>query len=69
MVDMSHRGPGGAARQAASLRREGVTVGLGSLGELTVDLAAYGWFPEVLPSEGAEGEASESEEEERRGWL
>lgn len=63
MVDMSHRGPGGATRhQAACLRREGVAVGTGHLGELTVDLGAYGWFPDVLPSEGAG--ASESEEEE-----
>ena len=63
MVDKSHRGPGGALRQAAFLRREGVIVGLGSLGELTVDLDAYGWFPDFLPSE--EAEASESEEEDR----
>ena len=62
---MSHRGPGGAARQAAFLRSEGVTVGIGHLGELTVDLGVYGWFPEFLPSEGAE--ASESEQEEGRG--
>ena len=62
---MSHRGPGGATRQAAFLRREGVTVELGTLGELTVDLKAHGWFPDVLPSEGAE--ASESDEEERSG--
>lgn len=61
MVDMSHRGPGGATRQAEFLRREGVTVGTGTLGELTVDLDAYGWFPDILPSEGAE--ANESEEE------
>ena len=60
---MSHRGPGGATRQAVFLRGEGVTVGSGSLGELTVDLEAYGWFPDFLPSERAE--ASESEEEER----
>ena len=61
MVDMSHRGPGEAMRQADFLRREGVTVGTGSLGELTVDLDAYGWFPEFLPSEG--DEANESEED------
>ena len=67
MVDMSHRGPGGATRQAVSLRREGVTVAVGALGELTVDLGAYGWFPEFLPSEGVEAEASEPEDEECRG--
>lgn len=61
MADTSYRGPGGALRQAASLRREGVTVGTGHLGELSVDLGAYGWFPELLPSD--EAEASESEEE------
>ena len=66
MVDMGHRGPGGATRQAAFLRREGVTVGVGTLGELTVDLGAYGWFPDSLPSEGAEAGTSESDEEERR---
>ena len=33
------RGPGGAARQAAALRREGVTVDTGPLGELTVEVA------------------------------
>ena len=59
MTDTSHRGPGGALRQAASLRGEGVTVGTGHLGELTVDLGVYGWFPDSLPSDGAE--ASELE--------
>lgn len=43
------RGASGAARQADVLRGEGVDVGRGSLGELTVDLAVYGWFPESLP--------------------
>lgn len=61
MVDLSHRSPGSTTRQAAILRREGVTVGTGHLGELTVDLGAYGWFPDVLPSEET---ASESEEED-----
>ncbi|KAF6233712.1 hypothetical protein HO173_007924 [Letharia columbiana] len=62
---ISPRGPGGATRQAAFLGREGVTVGTGDLGELTVDLSAYGWFPQFLTSDGAE--ASESEEEEGSG--
>lgn len=51
------RGPGGAARQAAALRMEGVTVDAGHLGEFTVDLAAYGWFPNQLPSEEAVGDS------------
>ena len=63
-VDMSHRGPGGATRQAAFLRREGVTVETGNLGELVIDLEVYGWFPDFLPSKGAEASDSESEEEE-----
>ncbi|KAK0508502.1 hypothetical protein JMJ35_008778 [Cladonia borealis] len=58
---ISPRGPGGATRQAAALRREGVTVRTGALGELTIDLGIYGWFPSMLPSEEAEN--SESEEE------
>lgn len=47
------RGPGGASRQAAALRREGIHVGRGSLGEYLVDFSAYGWFPSELPSEAA----------------
>ncbi|EON64645.1 hypothetical protein W97_03878 [Coniosporium apollinis CBS 100218] len=57
---ISPRGPGGASGQAAALRQEGVTVDEGSLGEFSVDLQAYGWFPDVLPSE--EGEDSEEDE-------
>ncbi|MCJ1350841.1 MAG: hypothetical protein MMC33_000822 [Icmadophila ericetorum] len=48
---ISQRGPGSAARQATVLRQEGVEVERGSLGELTVNFATYGWFPEILPSE------------------
>ncbi|MCJ1426257.1 hypothetical protein MMC29_004160 [Sticta canariensis] len=59
---ISPRGPGGAARQAAALRREGVTVDTGPLGELTVDLAAFGWFPSTLPSEVAQASESEGRE-------
>ena len=65
MANVSDRGPGGATRQAAVLRSEGVTVGVGHLGELSVDLAIYGWFPDFLPSD--EAEASESKEEECNG--
>ena len=55
------RGSGGAARQATVLCGEGVTVGTGHLGELTVDFGTFGWFPSNLPSEAAE--ASESEDQ------
>lgn len=47
-----YRGPGGAARQAAALCREGVTVDMGSLGELPVDLGRFGWFPEYVAVSG-----------------
>ncbi|MCJ1225261.1 hypothetical protein MMC12_001910 [Toensbergia leucococca] len=52
---ISPRGPGGAQRQATVLRREGVIVGTGHLGELSVDLGAFGWFPPNLPSDVADG--------------
>ncbi|KAI9792388.1 MAG: hypothetical protein M1835_007893, partial [Candelina submexicana] len=51
---ISPRGPTGATRQAAALRREGVQVSRGNLGELTIDFGIYGWFPSMLPSEAAE---------------
>lgn len=53
------RGPGAAARQATELRREGVRVETGRMGELSVDFAGCGWFPNMLPSE--EAELSDSE--------
>lgn len=58
MISDRNRGPGGAARQAVALRQEGVVVDNGHLGELSVDLGTYGWFPAMLPSEEAarEGE-------------
>ena len=34
------------------------------MGELTVDFSAYGWFPDMLPSEEAEAEAERSEEDQ-----
>ncbi|OCK86363.1 DNA binding methylated-DNA--cysteine S-methyltransferase, partial [Lepidopterella palustris CBS 459.81] len=61
---ISPRGPSGASRQAAALRRERVHVDEGSMGEYTVDLAKYGWFPDVLPSEAPES-SSDSDDEER----
>lgn len=61
MPEHRNRGLDGAARQAASLRREGVTVGTGHLGELTVDFGTFGWFPTSLPG----GVADDSESEDR----
>lgn len=56
------RGPGGASAQAIALRREGVVVSAGHLGELSIDLSTYGWFPNSLPSEEVEERESEREE-------
>lgn len=61
---ISPRGPSGASRQAAALRREQVHVDQGSMGEYSIDLATYGWFPDVLPSEAAELSSDEDEENE-----
>ncbi|KAF2204995.1 DNA binding methylated-DNA--cysteine S-methyltransferase [Delitschia confertaspora ATCC 74209] len=60
---ISPRGPGGASRQAAALRTEGVQVSQDAMGEFTLDFSVYGWFPDVLPSE-AGVESSNDEEEE-----
>ncbi|PGH00850.1 hypothetical protein AJ80_09102 [Polytolypa hystricis UAMH7299] len=59
-----HRGPGSAARQATALQGEGVIVHSDAMGEFSVDLGRYGWFPDRL--EGDES-ASEEEEEEEDG--
>ena len=59
-----HRGPSGAGRQATALRREGVQVGQGAMGEYTIDLSEYGWFPDVLPSEAGQVESSDGGDEE-----
>ncbi|RYP45808.1 hypothetical protein DL768_007894 [Monosporascus sp. mg162] len=50
--------PSGARNQAAALQAEGVEVTTGALGELSVDFAEFGWFPEILPSEEGEGTPS-----------
>lgn len=55
--------PSGTQSQAAALRAEGVVVNRGALGELSVDLDVYGWFPERLPSQ----EREEGDEEEEEG--
>ena len=52
-VELIHficRGSGGAQRQAQALTGEGVDVGRSSMGEYTVSLDTYGWFPEHLPN-------------------
>jgi methylated-DNA-protein-cysteine methyltransferase-like protein len=59
----SIRGVNGAANHEAVLEQEGVQVDRGSLGERTVDLRVYGWFPDELPSREAEAEAREAEAE------
>lgn len=47
----SSRAAGEASYQADALRAEGVRIGNGSLGEFTVSLSEYGWFPEELSRE------------------
>ncbi|KAJ6786498.1 hypothetical protein PWT90_10627 [Aphanocladium album] len=66
--------PTAVRTQAELLREEGVEVSRGGLGELSVDLAEYGWFPDVLPSEEnggvkeeEEGGVGEEDEEDEEG--
>jgi len=59
---ISPRGPSGASRQAAALRREGVQIERGTLGEYMVDFSIYGWFPDMLPSEAAQLEDDDSDD-------
>lgn len=54
--------PAGTQNQAAALRAEGVNVETGALGELIVDFAEHGWFPDILPSEA--GQDDEQDEDE-----
>lgn len=61
------RGEGGAARQAAALRREGVEVERNAMGEFTIDLLDFGWFPDFLPSEAAEHDEDEDKEDADQG--
>nr|POE78681.1 alkyltransferase-like protein 1 [Quercus suber] len=61
--EISPRGVGGAARQEAVLALEGVEVGRSGLGERTVDFAKFGWFPGRLPSEAADDEDGDAEEQ------
>ncbi len=59
-------GAGGRNRQAEALRAEGVEVTADAMGQLSVDLARFGWFPRQLPSEARQqedgnGEGSDAE--------
>jgi methylated-DNA-protein-cysteine methyltransferase related protein len=60
---ISSRGPGtqGAQRQRDALVAEGVEVTTGRTGELRVDFATWGWFPEPGHEDG---EMSNSEEDD-----
>lgn len=62
LTENSKRGPSGASRQAAALRREGVQIERGTLGEYMVDFSIYGWFPDMLPSEAAQLEDDDSDD-------
>ena len=62
------RGPSAAAQQADALRREGVEVSQDAMGQYTVDLGRYGWFPDVLPSEAGLVESSDEEDEEEAAY-
>ncbi|KAF2712364.1 hypothetical protein K504DRAFT_373712 [Pleomassaria siparia CBS 279.74] len=65
---ISPRGPSGAARQAAVLQAEDVEVVQNAMGEWTINLGKYGWFPDVLPSEAGLVESSSDEEEEAAAY-
>ncbi|KAJ6262854.1 hypothetical protein Dda_1411 [Drechslerella dactyloides] len=55
----------GMDRQADVLRGEGVTVTMDRQGTMSVDFAAVGWFPRVLPSrEGEEDDYDEEDDDE-----
>lgn len=44
-----------------------MTVHQDAMGDYTVDMGRFGWFPEMLPSEEAEaGEESEEDEQQAR---
>jgi methylated-DNA-protein-cysteine methyltransferase-like protein len=50
------------------LRREGVEIREEAMGQYTIDLARYGWFPDVLPSEAGLVESSDEEDEEAAAY-
>ncbi|KAK1834493.1 6-O-methylguanine DNA methyltransferase [Podospora conica] len=51
--------PSATLNQATALEAEGVVVTRDALGELSVDLKTYGWFPRILPSAAARGEVAD----------
>jgi len=67
-VDKVQRGPSAASHQADALRREVVEVREDAMGQYTVDLARFGWFPDVLPSESGLVESSDEEEGEAAAY-
>jgi methylated-DNA-protein-cysteine methyltransferase-like protein len=50
------------------LRREGVEVRQDAMGQYTINLAEYGWFPDVLPSESGLVESSDEDDEEAAAY-
>ncbi|KAF2852787.1 hypothetical protein T440DRAFT_466364 [Plenodomus tracheiphilus IPT5] len=65
---ISPRGPGASDQQAVLLRREGVEVSQDAMGQYSIDLAEYGWFPDVLPSEAGLVESSDEEAEDEAAY-
>lgn len=66
MLMSKHRGPSGASQQATALETEGVQVVQNRLGGYTIDFSAYGWFPDILPSDlAAEQESNDDTADEQ----
>ncbi|PGH10728.1 hypothetical protein AJ79_05319 [Helicocarpus griseus UAMH5409] len=59
----TYSGPGSAARQAAALEAEGVEVHVDRMGEYSVELGRFGWFPDRLPGEEGSDEEEGSAED------
>jgi len=67
-ADKAQRGPSAASHQADALRREGVEVREDAMGQYTIDMSVFGWFPDVLPSEAGLVESSEEEDEDAAAY-
>lgn len=67
-IDSQQRGPSAASHQADALRREGVEIREDAMGQYTIDLSKYGWFPDVLPSETGLVESSDEEDEDAAAY-